>query len=145
MKKTQNTCPESLWVKVCDEGPDSIGEYRVIMADLGEIRRSAEEIMVWKTHGQKWCCPRDGCDFVARFRMDELDAVPFLIVHHLIKAHGLTSSEVIEAEPSLGQEVRDYCRAMGKEKTPATEQAGVSIKKWIPSGYGIDREECRTQ
>lgn len=92
-----------------------------------ERRLSIREIVALRPKLLKWSCWIRGCDHRFRFRLDELEAAPFLVIRHLIRDHGMTPAEVIETEPILAQEVRDYCRSMGLD-TPVAGCTGVSAE-----------------
>lgn len=81
--------------------PDTAEEYAL----------TAAQIMQLKSRRHAWCCP--GCDYRIPIRLETLTAAPFFIVRHLLGYHDIRPDKIIQAEPSLTGEVRDYCRQMG--------------------------------
>ena len=77
-----------------------------------EQQLSAEQIMHMHAQPLVWHCRRDGCDGLIRFDGAQLESVPFLIVRHFIRAHGLDPDAIACAETSLNDAVDDYCRRM---------------------------------
>ena len=45
--------------------------------------------------------------------MDQIEAIPFFIVRHTLKNHGVAPEAVVVMEPSLAHEVEEYCGGMG--------------------------------
>jgi hypothetical protein len=60
-----------------------------------------------------WRCERRRRSHSISFSLDQIEAVPFLIVRHMVKDHGMTPEAVGEEEPCLAGEVEAYCREMG--------------------------------
>ena len=79
-----------------------------------ELEVTAAQVIQMQTHTHVWRCP--DCDHQLRFTVDEIDAIPFFIVRHLLRIHDIEPDRVITAEPSLSAEVREYCRTMGTQR-----------------------------
>ena len=60
----------------------------------------------------EWPCEARGCKHVLRFPADQVDAIPFFIVRHMLKDHGMRTEEVVDMEPSMSGDVDAYCRQM---------------------------------
>ena len=76
-----------------------------------EHELTAAQLMKLKTRRHVWCCP--GCDHAIPFGTDQIEAVPFFIVRHVLRSHDIQPDRIIQAEPTLTDEVRAYCRQMG--------------------------------
>jgi len=74
---------------------------------------NAEEITRMLTQAFVWRCSRTRCEDRVWFTGNQIEAVPFLIVRHLLRAHGLRTEQIVAAEPLLRDAVSDYCRRMG--------------------------------
>lgn len=74
-----------------------------------------------------WYCPVKGCNYHLWALPEEAEGIPFLMVHHFIKDHGMRPAGIIEYDPILASEVRDYCAAMGMGP-PAEFRTGVPTK-----------------
>ena len=131
MDSEQNITPAMQLVEVCDESPDAIVEHEVVLSDADEKELSTEEITALTTKRLRWCCWMAGCSYRFRVRLDQMDAMPFFIVRHLVKDHGLRSWEIIAAEPLLADEVRKYVESVGIEP-PVTDRTGGSTKMESP-------------
>ncbi len=57
----------------------------------------------------EWCCGVVGCGFRMGVKLDQVDAISWLIVRHLIRVHGMSATEIVECDPCLASEVRVYC------------------------------------
>ena len=71
---------------------------------------STQQIMALKEHDYEWRC--DKCKHAIPTRLDQIEAVPWLIVRHLLGVHGMTVGDLVEDEPCLTREVRTYCADM---------------------------------
>lgn len=71
---------------------------------------STQQIMTLKEHKYEWQC--DTCEHTIPAKLDQIEAVPWFIVRHLMMIHRRTADQVISKEPSLTQEVRTYCADM---------------------------------
>ena len=80
-----------------------------------ERRLTTSEVVRMVSDALEWRCESTGCDHALRFQVDQIEAIAFFIVRHMLKDHGMTPEEVVEAEPSLAHEVEEYCREMGRE------------------------------
>jgi len=85
------------------------------------------EIVRLATNSFAWYCGSYQCDHRIPISLSQIEAVPFLIVRHLMNDHGWMPEEVAEADPDLRYEVVNYCRAMGIEM-PAWMQTGIPTK-----------------
>ena len=61
----------------------------------------------------EWACREKGCKHGLRFPPDQIEAIPFFIVRHMLKDHGVAPAALAEMEPSLAGEVEEYCGGMG--------------------------------
>lgn len=75
-----------------------------------EQRIDAGRVMELKQAVFVWSCP--GCVHVYRFKADQVDAIPFFIVRHLMREHGIAAGRIVAVEPALAAEVQAYCRVM---------------------------------
>lgn len=131
MDSKRDIPPAMQLVEVCEKGEDAIVEHEVVLSEADEKDLSTEEIMALTTKRLRWCCWMDGCSYRFRIRLDQMDAMPFFIVRHLVKDHGLRSWEIIAAEHSLADEVRKYVESVGIEP-PVTDRTGGSTKMESP-------------
>ena len=67
-------------------------------------------VMSMRRQTYRWSCP--GCPHRFRFKIDQIEAVPFFIIRHLIREHGIQPSRIAAVEPCLADEARAYCRLM---------------------------------
>ena len=119
MNGTTTTIPQPRLVKVCDEGPDSIEEYDVIL-EHPEEDLSTGQIIARMARRCKWRCQVEGCDYYLPFKVKDVHVIPFLTVRHLIKGHKMNPHEIVRAEPLLAEAVQAYYEEMGIE-TPVEE------------------------
>ncbi len=130
MNETQPVVMEHVEDTV-EEEFDFLREYDLILAELEDTRLTAGQVVALKSKPVHWSCRVTGCEYRIPVKISDLEAVPFLIIRHLIKDHGMTPDEIMVFEPGLGQEVDDYCRTMGFG-TPVIEQTGVPTKMGSP-------------
>jgi hypothetical protein len=74
------------------------------------VRIDAAALMQLKRRVYVWACL--GCTWRMRFAADQIGAVPFLVVRHLVRDHEIAATRIAVAEPALADEVQDYCRQM---------------------------------
>jgi hypothetical protein len=75
-------------------------------------RCTAGQVMALKAQMHAWRCPHNGCQHELRFKLDQVESIPFFIVRHLLRMHGLRPQAIIGMEPALSEEVHEYCRVM---------------------------------
>ena len=98
---------------------DGIEMYDVVFGDLGEERLTTDSLVELMNTPYKWCCGERTCRHFIRFTLDQLDAIPFLIVRHLEKIHGMTREQIEEVQPALKKEIV-HERWLESEPTPDT-------------------------
>jgi len=49
----------------------------------------------------RWTCPHAPCTYTIPFGFAEIEAVPFHIIRHLHREHGMTPAEIIADDPTL--------------------------------------------
>ncbi len=77
-------------------------------------RCTASQVMMLKTQWHVWHCPHNGCQHTLRFKVDQVESIPFFIIRHLLREHRLEPEAIIAMEPALANEVCEYCRSMGR-------------------------------
>lgn len=73
---------------------------------------SSEQVMRLYANPLVWHCSRGDCGAHFCFDGAQLESVPFLIVRHFVRAHGLGPDAIVAAVPCLADAVDDYCRRM---------------------------------
>jgi len=77
-----------------------------------DIVIDARSLMHIRLQTYRWSCP--GCTHRLRFSIDQIEAIPFFIIRHLVREHGIRAGLIAAVEPSLADEAREYCRQMGQ-------------------------------
>jgi hypothetical protein len=119
MNKTENNLQPGMLMKTPKPATDGIEMYDVVFGDLGEERLTTEELVDLSGKPYKWCCGQPHCRHFIRFTLDQLDAIPFLIVRHLEKIHQMTHEQIEDAQPALKKEIV-HERWLESEPTPDT-------------------------
>lgn len=93
--------------------------WTTMMGDEQEV--SAAEVMTLTRRAYRWSCP--GCHMRLPFTGRDVEPIPFLIVRHLVREHGISAGRIAAAEPALADEVQQYCQQMRLgDWTPAYEE-----------------------
>ena len=79
----------------------------------GAYTLTISQIVALASRALDWRCEKNACNHRIPISLDQVEAVPFLIVRHMVKDHGMRPEEVVDQEPALGKEVEEYCRGMG--------------------------------
>lgn len=74
---------------------------------------TTSRVLQLATRRFEWRCEKEGCGHVIPFSVEQIDAIPFLMVRHMLKDHSMTPTQVVGTAPTLASEVDDYCRRMG--------------------------------
>ena len=85
------------------EGQDEASAHRLTTSEVVRMVRGMFE----------WRCSEKGCKHRLQFPLDQIGAIPFFIVRHMLKDHGMMPDAVVDREPALAREVEEYCREMG--------------------------------
>ncbi len=71
---------------------------RDVVIGTASCTLTASEIISLRGPVHEWRGWMEGCDQKVHFTLDQIDSVPFCIVRHLVKHHGLTPDAVVKAE-----------------------------------------------
>ena len=82
-------------------------------AEASAHRLTTPEVIRMVRDTLEWACREKGCKHGLRFPVDQIEAIPFFIVRHMVKDHGVAPEAVADMEPSLAGEVEEYCGGMG--------------------------------
>ena len=55
-----------------------------------------------------WTCNRPGCRETLSFTQEDGHVIAFLIMHHLVRKHGLGKSAVLKHDPRLAKAADEY-------------------------------------
>ena len=128
MDETQCAVPTTEPANGADDESQRVIEHEEVTDGPREQQLFAFEIATMRTQTHVWTCWMEGCTHQVRFPARDVDAVPFLIVHHFVKDHKQAPGTVTAVIPEMAEEVRAYCKAAGIE-TPGFARTGVSTDK----------------
>ena len=128
MDETQCAVPVTELANGADDEIQRVIEHEEVGDGPCEEQLLAHQIAAMKEQTYAWQCWMTGCAHKVRFPTKDVDAVPFLIVHHFVKDHKLAPGTVTAVIPEMADEVRAYRKATGIE-TPGFMRTGVSTNE----------------
>ena len=74
-----------------------------------QSQQTSTQVPTAEFHGDMvWKCPVATCGEAMEFSDEEGNVIGFLIIHHLVRHHGYSRSQVLEYDKALGEAANEY-------------------------------------